>query len=211
MTNQHGMAAPVSHIQRRRITDVEVMLRPLRRPKKFKVCEYLEDRNIGYIFSSLDEKDYTRRYSERRLKTDLIPEIWFQYFEIWKPIDKGTHVILSQCCLHLFLTDVATKTLKPLVFLHCDPTFGSDFSDEERKNEQKMRQCRHKQGPHIHIELAPYPIPRCHFPLNLGHLDGVLASVADLTMAMSAAAEILHYEVLHEYKKRRKELGLDAI
>ena len=207
MTRNNSLVVPIGHLLSDRIGEVEKLLRPLRSSDKWKVCDKLEVRSIGTIFASRDELDREKDYRERRLKTDLMPAIWFGYFEIWAPEQKGKYARLQRCYLHMYVRIRKSESLKPLMFLHSDPDF--ELSDNSQADEQLRHQCRHKQGPHLHVEIADYPLQKCHFPLNLGHLDSVLCSVTALTSAMSETVEIIRYEVLHEYRKRRDELEIE--
>jgi len=113
------------------------------------------------------------------------PGVWGQYFELWKPFDGDRRLLLDRAYFHVFTYDNERTHLRQLLSIHCDPA-SSD----------KLPLRTYKIGPHLHVVAAEKPLPRSHFPLNLGHLDEVLSSLNSLTKAMQSAVRVISDEVL---------------
>jgi hypothetical protein len=148
----------------------------------------------GIVLTSRDERRREGHFRDWRFQALPPSRVWFNYFEVWRPIDKGRAYCLSQAYLHLYVKN-PDRRLVPLVCLHTDP----EDAPQNPEDEDEVRVSRYKQGPHVHVELAEHPLNRCHFPLNFGHLNAVLASVSTLTAAMQAGIEIIRHEVISRY------------
>jgi len=121
-------------------------------------------------------------YRDLRFRTSA-PDIRAQYFEIWKETGGTVPWCLHQAYLNLFRLDKAEHRLEEIISIHCDP------GDEHE----------YKKGPHLHVQRAEPPLPKCHFPLNSMELDRVLASAADLTRAIENAVQNVCREVLQRF------------
>ena len=111
-----------------------------------------------------------------------------QYFELWKPFDGDSKLMLYRAYLNVVVVNRETRNFDKLVSVHCDPCEVGE-----------TRQVLYKQGPHLHVQKAGSPIPKCHFPLNLGNLNKVLASVDNITNALKDAVTVVCDEVLLRY------------
>lgn len=118
----------------------------------------------------------------------FIPDIRCNYFELWKPTSGGDRFIIDRAYLSVFRA-VAPAAKDYILCLHCDP---HDTSPNPMG--------RWKRGPHIHVEKAADPLPKCHIPLNYGHLEQVLASLDALMKAFGDAVDLIARDVLPRYK-----------
>lgn len=107
------------------------------------------------------------------------------YFEWWKPNPTADTFRLEQAYFTLFDTmrERAGRPLE-LIAIHADPccTDGAPLGT-------------YKRGPHLHIEVAPDPVPRCHIPLHLRHLPDVLTSVESLTSAFAEVFAVIQHDL----------------
>jgi hypothetical protein len=112
------------------------------------------------------------------------------YFEEWKS-SMSTSFVLQQANLSIHLMDRSAHTSTEIIAIHAEPShIGSG------------PQAEFKRGPHVHVTWSQDPIPRCHFPLNYGHLKDVLSSLDSLTDAIKAAVKIASLEVLSRFDAR---------
>jgi len=130
-------------------------------------------------------------FSEMYFKT-FAADISGQYYELWKPIDQQEKLRLDRAYLNIFIVNRNTHKYDKLIAIHCDPY--------EENNELS---CLYKRGPHLHVQKAEHPIPKCHFPLNLTDLDNVLSSINNITEALKNAIKIVQDEVLKRYQNLR--------
>jgi hypothetical protein len=109
-----------------------------------------------------------------------------QYFEIWTAVD-DRFFVYELYKAYLTLSRIYSRPLREdkLLALHCDPS-----------TEDSERHAFYKQGPHIHLDAAKYPLSRAHIALNRGHLPQVLASADSLSDEIGAAVTMLKEEVL---------------
>ena len=121
---------------------------------------------------------------EWRFRT-FVNGIWAQYFELWIPFDNDTKLLLERAYLHIFKMGIRRGSLKEFIFVHCDP----ETSDG-------IQLAKYKKGPHLHVRAAEEPLPKSHFPLNMGHLHDVLISINSLTTALEDAVRVISDEVL---------------
>jgi len=106
------------------------------------------------------------------------------YFELWKPAGAGSELRLDRAYFTLMQVVGPDKPYRELLGIHCDPDDAS----------------RLKKGPHLHVAHAHDPLPHCHFPLNLGHLDSILTDIAELTYAIELALGVVAEDVLPRYQ-----------
>jgi hypothetical protein len=182
-----------------RVSTVEEMLRLLRGADDQKVlCRLLLGQHRGgQVIASTDEVDRIEKsFNDWRLRT-YVDDMWFQYHEVWRYTSpQRTELFLLQAYLSIFRAKDDGRQLEDFVCLHCDP-FDRPHEEDARDEEEKEHTSRHKQGPHLHVvKTHDLTIPHSHFPLNLGHLEHVLASCHNLTVEFRRAVQVLCYEVL---------------
>ncbi len=109
-----------------------------------------------------------------------------QYFEIWTAIDDRFYMY-EMYRAYLTLSRIFSRppSEKKLLALHCDPSL-EDTEDH----------AFYKQGPHLHVDAAKYPLSHAHIALNRGHLQDVLASADSLSTEIGAAVRMLKEEIL---------------
>ena len=167
-----------------RIQHVKSLLSPLAEKKRFH-CEFYRPKVArGKVLVAHDGKKIQESYREWSFRSHA-RDIWCRYFELWIPITSEGEWYLNRAYLTILRTNYQTRSLEEYLCIHCDP---NDTSDEPGSS--------HKRGPHLHVEMAEPPIPDCHFPLNLGHLEQVLSSVDSLTEALQQTIEVLSHEFL---------------
>jgi len=118
----------------------------------------------------------------------FVSDIRCNYFELWKPTTAADSFTIDRAYLSVFRV-VAPAGKDYLLCLHCDP---HDPSPNPLG--------RWKRGPHLHVEKAEDPLPKCHIPLNYGHLDQVLASMEALMTALGDAINLIARDVLPRYR-----------
>jgi hypothetical protein len=123
-------------------------------------------------------------FEDWRFRT-LVPHVWGQYYELWKPSTQKALLTLNRAYLNIFIQNGTPPRLEKFVCIHCDPCESGN-----------TLQCAYKRGPHLHVLRAEEPIPQSHFPLNFGHLDHVLSSTTDIMKAMSDSVQVLRLELL---------------
>lgn len=112
-----------------------------------------------------------------------------RYHELWLPEEAGDTYRLDRAYLTIFQSARPQDVLE-LMSLHCDPHDTSPIP-----------MCDFKRGPHVHVNAkALDPMPKCHFPLNYGHLDVVMDSVDSLTKALRDAVAVIQHDVIHRYR-----------
>ena len=122
----------------------------------------------------------------------FVNDISGQYYEHWRPTDQPEKLRLERAYLNIFLVNRETHRYDKLISIHSDPY--------EEKNELSYL---YKRGPHLHVQKAGHPIPKCHFPLNFTELDNVLSSINNITEALKNAIKIVQDEVLIRYQNLR--------
>jgi len=171
-----------------RASQVQELLDPLRRSGIPVACDVCKHQYAGCKVITAHQGKVILDYYEELYFQTFVPDILAQYYEFWKPCNAENKLILNRAYLNIHLKNRETRTLDKLVSLHCDPY-----------EEGTMPQCLYKQGPHFHVQRAEYPIPKCHFPLNLTDLDRVLSSVSQITNAMGKAIQVIRDELLERY------------
>ena len=112
-----------------------------------------------------------------------------KYFELWTPCDNtGRTWNLVQAYFTVLLPNRQARRLEELLCVHCDP---QDESDEPT--------CWYKRSPHLHVEKAEHPLPKCHFPLCCTSLRTVSDSLHSLTSALHEAVKAVQDEVVGLY------------
>jgi len=160
------------------------MFTPLRDGLPRVACDFAQQTSAkGKVWGAHDGTELRTPYRSWSFRTH-VPDLRAGYFEVWRPADLGRIVGLNRAYLTLLRVKRGQAGFDEVLCVHCDP-------DEE---------SRMKCGPHLHVKRAEEPLPHCHFPLNLGHLDGVLAGPNELTLAMRSAIEILAEEVLPRFR-----------
>lgn len=161
------------------------MLRPLRKHSDVG-CSLSKGKYAGgKIVAAHDAPAPSGDPRNWRFRT-FVPGVFAQYFELWIPCSGDRGLALNRAYLHVLQLNAERRALAEVLCLHSDPT----ATDNE-----PLRA--YKQGPHVHVKLAEPPLPQSHFPLNLGHLEQVLDSVASLTTAMQSAVQVITNEVLN--------------
>lgn|ERR1017187_4693453 len=167
-----------------RVDEVKELIKPLRPAPAIHCQFYRHLHGGGKILAAHDgmppESDFQGWHCQTFAKS-----IWCQYYELWKPFDKGRQWYLDRAYFHLYKTNLAERKLEQFLCIHSDP----NCTDPPPTNTFKS-------GPHLHILMAEEPIPRCHFPLNLGHLKSVLSSRLNLTSAFRDAIGVICEDVL---------------
>jgi hypothetical protein len=172
-----------------RIPQIQKLLNPLRPTGRPVACNICRHQSAGCkviaAHQGVSTLDY---YDEFRFNT-FVSNIWAQYYEFWKPCDTKNKLVLNRAYLNIHIENRETSAFDKLISLHCDPY-----------EEGTTLQCLYKQGPHLHVQRAEHPIPKCHFPLNLTDLDKVLSSIEEINYAMGKAIQVIRDELLERYK-----------
>jgi len=170
----------------KRSDNVKRMLRPLVNKRAVLVVEIVE--RVPFITLAVRTGGKVlHHYTAWRFNT-YVNGISAAYYERWEPIDATRkRYCFQRGYLHLF-QKVGTDqeaTEKKLLLLHCDP------------NEPKERpHARYKQGPHLHVSAAGPPLAEAHIALNYSHLDEVLSSFDNLSVAWDNSIKLVNEEVL---------------
>jgi len=124
-------------------------------------------------------------------------EIECQYYELWSFGTDHRIAFLDRARLHLYRTNYAERTSDQLICIHADP-----YAEPEREEDEAV--VPYRQGVHLHVSRSEHPLPKCHFPLVLSHLDkhldDVLSSVRNLTTVIQNAVQAVRLEVLSRFK-----------
>lgn len=176
-----------------RVNLVRDLLIPLREQHLPVACDISRHQFFGCkVIAAHDGVPINKNFREMYFKT-FTTDILGQYYELWKPIDKQEKLCLNRAYLNVSIVNRNTHTYDKLVSIHCDPY--------EENNEVS---CLYKRGPHLHVQKAEHPIPKCHFPLNFSELDNILSSVHNITEALKNAIKIVKDEVLIRYQNLRR-------
>lgn len=119
-------------------------------------------------------------------------DIECQYFELWRFFGDERTAYLEKAYLHLFQIDRRTRNVEKIVSVHAETQ-----TDGEGDSEQ------YKHALHLHVDKAAQPIPKCHFPLTISHIDNharqVFSSVENLTSALAKTVSVIRIEVVSRY------------
>jgi len=156
-----------------RVNFVRDLLIPLREQNLPVACGISRHQFCGCkVIAAHDGAPNNINFTEMYFKT-FATDISGQYYELWKPIDQQEKLCLDRAYLNISLVNRSTHKYDKLVSIHCDPY-------EENNN----KSCLYKRGPHLHVQKADHPIPKCHFPLNFSELDNILSSIDNITEAL---------------------------
>ena len=177
------------------VGDLLLPLREKRREQRLPVaCDICRHQSFGCkVIVACDGVSDNKNYRSMYFKT-FATNILGQYYEFWKPIDKRGKLCLYRAYLNVVIVNRNTHKYDKLVSIHCDPY--EEYNDEEN-NEVS---CLYKRGPHLHVQKAEHPIPKCHFPLNFTELDNILSSIDNISEALKNAIKIVQDEVLIRYQ-----------
>ena len=136
----------------------------------------------GIVLGAHDGLGRSRDYLEWRFRSEA-KGVSCQYFEVWN--DAGPQSLLRLGCAYftVLVLDNASRQYEELLCIHCDPDDDSDV----------------KRGTHLHVTKCYDPIPKCHFPLNYGHLEDVLSSIHKLDEAMGNVIACVAAEVIPRF------------
>jgi hypothetical protein len=190
-----GIILPSAYLYSERISHVQELLRPLCDGDTIH-CQFVPGTSgSSKVISSKSRQAKTPdNYHDWRFPTKAAPRIWFHYYEIWNLIGVGRDCKINRAYFHLYIIDRPSQKFDQIICVHSDP----DEQPADPSDEKLTRQCRYKRGPHLHV-LTAGELAKCHFPLNLGHLDQVLSSIDDLTKALADAVEVVRNEIVELY------------
>jgi hypothetical protein len=136
---------------------------------------------------TLPESDF-HRWRFRSASRD----IECQYFELWRFFGDERTAYLDKAYLHVFEIDRRRHVADKIVSVHAETQADSEGDFEQ-----------YKQALHLHVDKAAQPVPKCHFPLTISHLDKhadqVLSSVENLTSALAKTVSVMRIEVVSRY------------
>lgn len=167
---------------------VQKLLLPLRRPSLPVACKVLRQQIMGCKVIAAHDGVRSDDFNGLYFRT-FVQNVWSQYHELWRPMSKQEKLCLERAYLNIFIINSNTHNFDKLISIHCDPY---EEGDEPF--------CSYKRGPHLHVQKAEYPLPKCHFPLNLSELEKILSSADNITEALKNAVHIVQNEVLMRYK-----------
>jgi hypothetical protein len=172
---------------RLRHKDIRIMLRPISRALdgpawSQRIFPY------GVILAVHDGSPPSSDYRDWRFAT-RVQGCKASYFELWRRTE-GRSLYLDRAYLHIYRTLEHSNHERESLLLHCDP--------EEPLNGDRAE---YKCGPHIHMSFAGDPLSHSHVSLHSGYLPKILASLRDLTDAMSWAVRMINFELLEALSK----------
>ena len=148
-----------------RVQDIIALLAPLRQTGLSVACNICRYQYFGCkVVAAHEGFKNAENFNDWYFRT-FVGQIWCQYYELWKPFNGFSKLTLNRAYLNVVIENKETRSFDKLVSIHCEPYYIAD-----------TRQSRYKRGPHLHVQKAENPIPKCHFPLNLAELDKVLSS-----------------------------------
>ena len=175
-----------------RVRDIQGLLIPLREQGISVACQICRHQYHGCkVLAAHEGIESSEHFDDLYFKT-FATDIWSQYYEFWKPFDEYSKFLLYRAYLNLFIVNRQTHSFDKLVSVHCDPC--------EEGNEPETL---YKRGPHLHVQRANPPIPKCHFPLNFTELNRVLASVDNINDALKNAVQIISNEVVGRFQNAK--------
>ena len=171
-----------------RVQSVRELLLPLRQSGVTVACQVCRHLYKGCkVIAAHDGIKSVESFHNWHFQT-FASNVMAQYYEFWRPFDGDSKLMLYRAYLNVVVVNRESHNFDKLVSVHCDPCEVGE-----------TRQVLYKQGPHLHVQKAVSPIPKCHFPLNLGDLNKVLASVDNITNALKDAVAIVCDEVLFRF------------
>jgi len=173
-----------------RIGKVQKLLQPFRGAGPPVPCQFVNiPRQPVQVIAAAQKTSSGYDYAQWTFPTS-VKNIFGKYYESWSWVKERERFRLERCYLSVVRLDVVSRGYQAILCVHCDPTCTEV---EPLKS--------FKSGPHLHVELADDPIPKCHFPLNLGHLKQVLSSEQEITTAMRSAVRVITEEVMPRYAR----------
>lgn len=134
----------------------------------------------GYALQKSSHRDYRFQTSSSQIECN--------YYELWRSSAGTEEWSLIQAYLTVFRVNRSLRDLETLLCIHCDP---ADQSEGPKHT--------YKVGPHLHIERADSPLPKCHFPLCINHFHDKHDPLESLTDSLTRAVEVVQHEVLPHY------------
>ena len=158
------------------------MLKPLR-SNRLVACDITHDRSgNGMVLGAHDGHVTDRDYRGWHFRSSA-KGVRCQYFEVWIDADPRSRLTLYRAYFKLSVINRVDNMFEEFLCIHCDPDDQSDM----------------KRGPHLHVTKGDDPLPKCHFPLNYGHLNEVLKSIQTMHAAMCEAIMIVAKEVIPRF------------
>lgn len=158
------------------------------------VVEQAERRGYGLTFAARSDANTFQPYDLWRFRT-YMEDLRASYYERWTPTDATKRrYALERGYLHVFQRFGSGRDAdeRQIFALHCDPN--------ETNGEVHAR---YKRGPHIHVSAAGWPLKDAHIALNFSHLEEILSSLEQLSVAWSNAITLVAEQVLDLHKKTR--------
>lgn len=189
LSRMSSLEIDFDELRSNRLRVVQQLLVPLRQAGIAVGCHICRYQHAGCkVIVAHEGTEGVEYFSEFYFQT-FAPDIWSQYYELWRPFDGYSRLRLYRAYLNIVMANRETHAFNKLVSVHCDPC---EEGDEPQRS--------YKRGPHLHVERAQDPIPKCHFPLNLTELNRVLSSVGNITDALKSAVQIISDEVVSRYQ-----------
>jgi hypothetical protein len=172
----------ISSLQQSRSSELlEIFSTIAYQKKRINVNNTSVGRNI--IYGIADGRENGRDFSAWRFKT-ISESIVANYSEVWVNFQKDRY-FLERSYFHLYSISEDTFSESEYILLHSDASEPNDTPH-----------CLYKQGPHLHFEVAPPPIPRAHIALYNGRLDQILKNKANFDSALEQTIKMLDSQIL---------------
>lgn len=166
---------------------IRQLLRPLVRHPSAPAYKVVA-RARQYVISAYDGSLSKSDYRELSFPT-IVSNLRGRYHERWIQLDnKSWYMERAYLSIYWVERSIPMEKRKFLA-LHCDPNVSDEASH-----------AIYKQGPHLHIQDAAFPIPRAHIALDRTHLNLVLNSINSLTKTLELAVLMIKEEVLDAMK-----------
>ncbi len=137
----------------------------------------------GSLFIGIsDGKESGINYRDWRFQSS-VQHIYANYHEVWNNIGKDKY-FLVRSYLHLYVIDDDFSE-KEYILLHCDASEPDDTPHSL-----------YKQSPHIHIEVAPHPIPKAHIALFNGRQSEILSDIKSFDNALIECINLIDSQFL---------------
>jgi hypothetical protein len=136
----------------------------------------------SFIIGISDGKETGSNFREWRFQTTN-ENIRGCYFEVWLKYEKE-NCFLERSYLHLYKT-TEPENENEYVLLHCD-------ASEPDGTEHAI----YKQSPHLHIEVAPYPLKKAHIALYNGRIGEVLKNIGSFNDALRESIQMINSQIL---------------
>ncbi len=136
----------------------------------------------SFILGISDGKESGSNFREWRFQT-INDSIRGCYFEVWINYKKDNY-FLERSYLHLYKFN-ESESEDEYVLLHCD-------ASEPDNSEHSI----YKQSPHLHIEVAPYPLKKAHIALYNGRLKEVLKDLNSFNTALRETIQMINSQII---------------